>query len=359
MKFLTVVLLFINCYGAVSSGLNCKSFEQFLKRYEVECERELGQGKFGTVWKVWYQEGDFKKTAALKIMTNEEEHRHELDMLQQINSEEIKPTDHHHVNHLIEHAINNAEGSIIAVPAYFLLIEYIMGVPLEKFEIDGKIDDIISAAKGMFEDLSSTLLWLHSFHLYHTDLSPNNIIANQQTYYIIDFGMSRYLEIGQTQSMPWKFTEEYASDALLELARYQYWNGNDKINADLNKILLPVEHNNRRRLARSKFKLAPLEPVNVETTTKDDDDELSKFQFSDAEQLQNTIAEADLYALRAIIIKFIWKQVQKAYPEFQWVQINAMFAKPTRKQFMEQLVNVAESNADSDAVTFIKKLSAD
>ena len=77
---------------------------------------------------------------------------------------------------------------------YFIIQEYIEGIPLNNLIISKKLsfEDVVNYSK----DILKSLAYLHDNNIIHRDIKPSNIIINQKLkkLYITDFDISKFID---------------------------------------------------------------------------------------------------------------------------------------------------------------------
>jgi non-specific serine/threonine protein kinase/serine/threonine-protein kinase len=173
-----------------------------------EIERELGHGGMGTVYLGVRSEGDFRRTAAVKLVRTGMDSEFVLRRFR-TEREILSGLDHPHIARLLDGG-STAEGR-----PYFAM-EYVEGRHL--------LED--SAARGLnararialFLEVCDAVAYAHRHLVVHRDLKPSNILVTPEgSPKLLDFGLARLVqpraaEAGERTETAFRLlTPDYAS----------------------------------------------------------------------------------------------------------------------------------------------------
>ncbi len=241
-----------------------QSKERVLKPGQVIHEhyrllKEIGKGGMGVVWKaidLIQQQGDARDCyVALKFLTQDfKEHPDALKALVREFQRYQRVT---HPNIIKTHDLYRFGNN------YFLAMEFLKGIPLNKFIKSHKNGLSLKKAEPIIKDMAHALAHAHQEGIAHLDFKPANVFYNPDTKRakVIDFGIARPLtraERNETQFDPGSLgalTDAYASyemllglepdprDDIYGLAcvTYELLSGNHPFN---NKKAIEVEYEN-------------------------------------------------------------------------------------------------------------------
>jgi len=169
--------------------------------------RELGSGGMGAVFLVERNDGEFKQTAALKVIRNtvadaetERRFRTEREILAGL----------HHPN-----IAQLYDGGVSESGEPFFVMEHIEGRPLNEYVRTADIT--LTDRLGLFLKICSAVDYAHRNLTIHRDLKPGNILITADGEpKLLDFGLAKLLdeqggEKDQTATMFRAFTPAYAS----------------------------------------------------------------------------------------------------------------------------------------------------
>ena len=194
---------------------------------EWEVEEKLGEGSFGTVWKVrrnviggrvYYaavkhisiprDDSEVRQLIGEGIVTDEDSAAHYYSHVLQSLADEIdamhKLRGFSNIVAYEDHKIIPKAGGI----GYDLLLRMELLTPLtEKIQQGMSVDDVVSLGK----DIATAISVLHKFHMIHRDIKPQNIFVNSLGIYKLgDYGTARALGTVAT-AMSRKGTYNYMS----------------------------------------------------------------------------------------------------------------------------------------------------
>ncbi len=143
-------------------------------------ERLLGQGGMGEVW-LAQKNSPNAPPVALKIVPASQSHA-----IQQLQSEydALKQLVHPHLPRVYEQGQADGDGG-----ASYLAMEYLQGEELNSDALTRPLEDTID----VMVQLARALAFLHTHHIVHGDLKPQNIVISQRQplhLKLIDFGLA-------------------------------------------------------------------------------------------------------------------------------------------------------------------------
>lgn len=150
---------------------------------------ELGRGGMGTVYLA--RDTKLSRQIALKILSAEifddQEHR------ERFHREARTAAQVTHQNVMAIHDIGSAPDRESGKEINYIVMEYIKGVPLNRYLTDTKPD--ITASVRLAEKIASGLAAAHSMSIVHRDIKPENIIITEEgDPKILDFGLAKPVE---------------------------------------------------------------------------------------------------------------------------------------------------------------------
>lgn len=145
-------------------------------------EREIGRGATSEVWLAHHLTLEQRKVAVKFLLSQEPE------TVERFNREAMVMSTLHHPN------IVAVYDHGYAIPYYYTVIEFIQGCALQSLiERVGRLD--ILDALNIFRQIASALDYAHANHIVHRDISPGNILVEEETgrALLSDFGIARDL----------------------------------------------------------------------------------------------------------------------------------------------------------------------
>lgn len=141
----------------------------------------LGSGMHGRVYLAW--DPQLERKVALKVLTVDRDSSASLDQFMS-EARAVAKVAHPHVIPLFD------AGNERGVP--YLVFEYVPGQVLKE-QIRGKAFEVPTAL-GMMAQILDGVGAAHALQIAHLDLSPNNILADQQgRLRVMDFGLARWV----------------------------------------------------------------------------------------------------------------------------------------------------------------------
>ncbi len=145
----------------------------------------LGAGGMGSVWLAQRNDGRFKGTAAVKLLSaahlgaeGAARFRREGTILARMK--------HPHIAQLIDAGISE-------VGQPFLVIEYVEGEPIDRWCDHRTLD--IAARLRLFLDVLAAVAHAHANLVVHRDLKPNNVMVSKEgRVKLLDFGIAKLLQ---------------------------------------------------------------------------------------------------------------------------------------------------------------------
>jgi serine/threonine protein kinase len=139
--------------------------------------QKLGSGGMGDVYKAYHR--DLQRTAAIKIL-------HQPDMADRFRNEAYiqSSVKHRNIARLYEFTTAGSKPCII--------MEYVDGAPLDQhLSRKSKLSD--EEATAILIQISAALQYLHSQHIHHRDIKPQNFkIQADGTVKMLDFGIAKH-----------------------------------------------------------------------------------------------------------------------------------------------------------------------
>ncbi len=202
---------------------------------EWEVEEQLGEGSFGTVWKVrknvvggrvYYaavkhisipkNESEIRNLVSEGIVSDEESAIHYYEHMLQSLSDEIDAMHsvrgYTNIVDYEDHAVIRKKEKI----GYDLLLRMELLTPLTaRIDQGMRIEDVVSLGK----DIATAISVLNIHHMIHRDIKPQNLFVNDKGVYKLgDYGTVRALETGAT-AMSRKGTINYMSPEIYNSQR--------------------------------------------------------------------------------------------------------------------------------------------
>ncbi len=164
--------------------------------------KELARGGMGAVFLAQRSDGQFEKTAALKLIkpglyseATAERFNAEMRTLAQL--------EHPNIARLIDGGISEQ-----AIP-YFVM-EYVAGMPITAYADQNKLN--LADRARLLCQVCAAVEHAHRNLIVHGDLKPSNILVNEQGQVrLVDFGIARSFKEELTQAALPRFTPQYAA----------------------------------------------------------------------------------------------------------------------------------------------------
>lgn len=155
-----------------------------LERYELK--EELGRGAMGIVYRAYDRR--LKRDVALKTLNflhHEFEQRKEEFILRfQREATAVSSLEHPNIVRIYDYDV------VDETP--FILMEYIRGVPLNRF-IENRENYDEAFALHVIRGLAEGLAFAHENGIVHRDVKPQNVLINEEgTAKLVDFGVARF-----------------------------------------------------------------------------------------------------------------------------------------------------------------------
>jgi len=182
-------------------------------------EKEIGKGGMGVVWKaidLIQEQGDARDShVALKFLT--QDFKQHPDALKAVVREFQRYERVTHPNIIKTHGLYRFDSN------YFLAMEFLKGIPLNKFIKSHNNGLSLKEAEPIIKDMAHALAHAHQEGIAHLDFKPANVFYDHDTKCakVIDFGIARPLtraERNETQFDPGSLgvlTDAYASYEML------------------------------------------------------------------------------------------------------------------------------------------------
>jgi serine/threonine-protein kinase len=152
--------------------------------------REIGKGGMGTVWLAERTDGMVNRPVALKLPRGS--WRRELLAGRMAREREILAAlDHPNIGRLYDAGFTPGGDP-------FLALEYVEGQPIDAYCEEQKLDS--KARLSLFLQVANAVAHAHGRLVVHRDLKPSNILVTPAgTVRLLDFGIAKILEAGETQ----------------------------------------------------------------------------------------------------------------------------------------------------------------
>ncbi|HXK02198.1 MAG TPA: protein kinase [Verrucomicrobiae bacterium] len=142
----------------------------------------LGEGGMGAVYLAVRDDGAFRKQVALKVLRNDQvspELIHRFHQERQV----LANLDHPNIARILD-------GGQTAAGLPYYVMEYVDGLPLDRFCDDRKID--VSGRVRIFQQVCHAVHYLHEHLVVHRDLKPSNIlVTGDGAVKLLDFGIAK------------------------------------------------------------------------------------------------------------------------------------------------------------------------
>jgi len=171
--------------------------------------RELGRGGMGVVYLAERDDGQFRRSVAIKLLKdgpNADELRARFTAERHI----LASLDHPHIAQLLDAGVTDSQGP-------HLVMEYVDGLPITTYCDRHRLD--VRARLRLFEDVCAAVHHAHRNLVIHRDLKPSNIlVTGEGVVKLLDFGIAK-LQAVETSTGPFPVTRtrvrvmtpEYAS----------------------------------------------------------------------------------------------------------------------------------------------------
>ena len=160
---------------------------------------ELGRGGFGVTYRAVHQ--SLNQIVVVKTLRWPDSDSHQ--QLQQFQAEARRLAQCQHPN------IVNVTDFFIEAQRPYLVMDFIPGQPLSEMIFPHRPLSEKTALQYI-RQIASALQKVHAQGLLHRDIKPQNIMINQGSAILIDFGIARELASGQTQTHTNLVSEGYA-----------------------------------------------------------------------------------------------------------------------------------------------------
>lgn len=242
----------MNCGSAlaVGSGQPTRVLSSILLKQRYYVLNELGDGGYGTVYKVQDRDLNNRLLAAKKLNLDTIAPRDQQNAINSFKQEASMLADLTHANlpRIYEYFVDNND--------YYLVMDFIEGETLEKLlEKLGQTPLAVSAVLRIGIQLATVLDYLHTRTppIIFRDLKPSNIMFTpDKRIYLIDFGIARHFKFGQAKDTLVLGTPGYAPPE-------QYGNTQTTIKSDIYSLGAVIHHMlTGDDPAASPFNFAPL-----------------------------------------------------------------------------------------------------
>jgi serine/threonine protein kinase len=161
-------------------------------RDNYRLEEELGEGGMGVVWKAidLIQEAGEARDSHVAIKFFSQDFKQHPDALKALVRE------FHRYKRLTHPNIVKAYGLDRLGNTYFMVMEFLKGIPLNEFLKSHKNGISLTEAKPIIKDMAEALAHAHQEGIAHLDFKPANVFydPDEKIAKVIDFGIARPLE---------------------------------------------------------------------------------------------------------------------------------------------------------------------
>jgi serine/threonine protein kinase len=183
-------------------------------RDNYRLEEELGEGGMGVVWKAidLIQEAGEARDSHVAIKFFSRDFKEHPDALKALVRE------FHRYKRLTHPKIVKAHGLDRLGNTFFMVMEFLKGIPLNKFLKSHKNGISLIEAKPIIKDMAEALAHAHQEGIAHLDFKPANVFydPDEKIAKVIDFGVVRPLEQSEReQGSLGAITDAYASAEML------------------------------------------------------------------------------------------------------------------------------------------------
>ena len=182
-------------------------------------ERELGQGGMGSVWLARRTDGRFEGFVAIKFLNaglsargGSERFAREGSILARLA--------HPNIARLLD------AGVAAAGAQPYLVLEYIDGVPIDRFCKENTLD--VAARVRLFLDVLAAVTHAHNRLILHRDLKPSNILVTAAgEVKLLDFGIAKLLDDATVPTAETEITQVAGRAFTLQYAAPEQLQGGD------------------------------------------------------------------------------------------------------------------------------------
>jgi len=188
-------------------------------RDNYRLEEEVGEGGMGVVWKAvdLIQEAGQARDSHVAIKFFSQDFKEHPDALKALVREFHRYKRLNHPNIVKAHGLDRLGST------FFLVMEFLKGIPLKEFIKDHKNGLSLNKAKPIIKNMAHALAHAHQEGIGHLDFKPDNVFydPDTKTAKVIDFGIARPLkqsERDETRFDPGSLgalTDAYASNEML------------------------------------------------------------------------------------------------------------------------------------------------
>ncbi|NEQ54312.1 MAG: serine/threonine protein kinase [Leptolyngbya sp. SIO3F4] len=164
-------------------------------------KEELGRGGFGVTYRAVHR--SLNQIVVVKTLRWPDDESEKARQLEQFQAEARRLAQCQHPN------IVNVTDFFIEAERPYLVMDFIPGQPLSAIIFPNRpLPE--NLALQYIRQIASALQIVHSQGLLHRDVKPQNIMVNEGSAILIDFGIARELATGQTQTHTNLVSEGYA-----------------------------------------------------------------------------------------------------------------------------------------------------
>lgn len=145
-------------------------------------EREIARGGMGSVWLAYRDDGQFEKRAAIKLVSSNGADAHLASRF--VNERQILAD--------LEHPgiVSILDGGIDDRGSPYLVMEYVDGIPIDRFVAEGNLD--LGTRARLVAELCDIVQFVHDKEIVHRDLKPSNVLVSPDLRIrLIDFGIAK------------------------------------------------------------------------------------------------------------------------------------------------------------------------
>lgn len=188
----------VNADDALAAG-------SVLGRYRIL--KEIGRGGMGRVYLVERSDGEYEKHGALKLLDALHSNAALIDSFLR-ERQILARLEHPHIARLLD-------GGRSAQGLPYLVMEYVQGMPIDRFCVEGKLD--LTATLALFIKVCEAVDFAHRHLVVHADIKPGNVLVGRNSEpVLLDFGIARNLAASAEAGHVPALTPAYAAPEQLE-----------------------------------------------------------------------------------------------------------------------------------------------
>ncbi|WP_374673441.1 protein kinase [Ideonella sp.] len=157
-------------------------------------EHELGQGGMGSVWLAHRADGRFDGQVAIKFLHASLAPRADAERFAR-EGRILARLAHPHIARLLDAGVHAPPGQI-GVGQPYLVLEYVDGVPIDRYCDEHRLD--MPQRLALFLDVLSAVAHAHQRLILHRDIKPSNILVTRDGQVkLLDFGIAKLMRRAQ------------------------------------------------------------------------------------------------------------------------------------------------------------------